>query len=255
MLDIRVAVAAIESATTLDALRDEMHKIALSLGFSGFYYVDSGSAHDGLPFHIGTVEPQWVDDYIGNNFFYSDPVVIKSRQLSRPFDWAWVSSLLVRRVEHRPYRKVMDAAREFGFVNGLIIPNHYKDNSGRFRSSCTGFYYRDRMDKFKSIFFDHTPMLRLLTTYWAVQVDALRGDGIPSRKTEKDLAKFPVLSGRERDVLIWAGRGKTIAETAIILSVSEATVAAHIKAAILRIGAVNKVQAVVQAIFAGLIEL
>ena len=255
MLDIRAAVSAFESATTLAALRDELHRIALSLGFSGFYYVDSGSAHDGLPFHLGTVEQQWVEDYIRNKFFYSDPVVVKARQLSKPFDWAWVNSLLTDERQHRLYRKTMDAAREFGFANGLIIPHHYRDNAGHFRSSCVGFFYRNRMQSFRKIFIDHTPTLRLLVIYWSAQVDVIRE--VPLRRSgSKDKQSVLIhLSGRERDVLIWAGRGKTIGETAIILSLSEAMVALHVRNAIEKMGAVNKTQAVVQALFAGLIDL
>ncbi len=44
------------------------------------------------------------------------------------------------------------------------------------------------------------------------------------------------LTDRERDVLAWAAHGKTVPETAIILSVSEDTVVTHMRNAMRKLG-------------------
>ena len=63
------------------------------------------------------------------------------------------------------------------------------------------------------------------------------------------------LTDREKEVLKWAGMGKTSDETASILNVSHKTVEAHIKSATIKLGATNKTQATVQAVYRGLIDI
>ena len=62
------------------------------------------------------------------------------------------------------------------------------------------------------------------------------------------------LTAREREVLCWTAEGKTACEIGQILSISERTVSFHVNNILEKLGATNKVQAVVKAISAGLIE-
>ncbi|WP_287758698.1 LuxR C-terminal-related transcriptional regulator, partial [Burkholderia sp.] len=62
------------------------------------------------------------------------------------------------------------------------------------------------------------------------------------------------LTAREREVLCWTAEGKTACEIGQILSISERTVNFHVNNILEKLGATNKVQAVVKAISAGLIE-
>jgi DNA-binding NarL/FixJ family response regulator len=61
------------------------------------------------------------------------------------------------------------------------------------------------------------------------------------------------LTGREKEVLTWVGRGKTSADIAIILDLSERTVNFHCDNAIRRLDVVNRTQAVVKAMAYGVI--
>jgi DNA-binding NarL/FixJ family response regulator len=61
------------------------------------------------------------------------------------------------------------------------------------------------------------------------------------------------LTNREKDVLTWVGRGKTSAEIAIILGLSERTVNFHCEQAMKRLDVVNRTQAVAKALAEGLI--
>jgi DNA-binding CsgD family transcriptional regulator len=63
------------------------------------------------------------------------------------------------------------------------------------------------------------------------------------------------LTAREREVLTWVGRGKTSAEIAIILGVSERTVNFHCDRAVRRLDAINRTHAVAKAIAGGLTRL
>jgi DNA-binding CsgD family transcriptional regulator len=61
------------------------------------------------------------------------------------------------------------------------------------------------------------------------------------------------LTDRERDVLSWAGRGKSVLDTAEILKLSEDTVKSHIRNALKKLDATNKTHAVTKAIYLNLI--
>jgi DNA-binding NarL/FixJ family response regulator len=62
------------------------------------------------------------------------------------------------------------------------------------------------------------------------------------------------LTEREREVLTWVGRGKTSAEIAIILGISERTVNFHCDQAMRRLDVINRIQAVAKAIEHGIIR-
>ena len=62
------------------------------------------------------------------------------------------------------------------------------------------------------------------------------------------------LTIREREVLLWSAEGKTAFEIGKILSISAATVNFHVNNAVAKLGAVNKIQAVVKAAMLGLLN-
>lgn len=68
-------------------------------------------------------------------------------------------------------------------------------------------------------------------------------------------AEATPLTPRQTQVLAWAARGKTAAETAIILGVSRKAVEAHLALAAERLGAATKTHAVALALTAGLLSL
>jgi len=63
------------------------------------------------------------------------------------------------------------------------------------------------------------------------------------------------LTVRERDVLTWVARGKTSAEIAIILGLSERTINFHCDEAMKRLDVINRTQAVAKAIAERLIGI
>jgi DNA-binding NarL/FixJ family response regulator len=63
------------------------------------------------------------------------------------------------------------------------------------------------------------------------------------------------LTPREKEVLTWVGRGKTSAEIATILGLSERTVNFHCNQAMIRLDVINRTQAAVKALSQGLISV
>jgi len=74
-------------------------------------------------------------------------------------------------------------------------------------------------------------------------------------KNALESVKDKTLTPRELECLKWAALGKTSADTALILGVSEATVAFHLKNAMAKMNAASKAHAVALAISRGWVEL
>lgn len=72
-------------------------------------------------------------------------------------------------------------------------------------------------------------------------------------KASKETLTYKGLTMREVEVLKWSATGKTAAEVALILDVTARTVNFHVGKAIQKIGACNKMSAVVQAAKDGVI--
>ena len=68
-------------------------------------------------------------------------------------------------------------------------------------------------------------------------------------------ADHPGGINRERDVMSWAARGKTLQDTAEILRLSTETVEAHIKNALRKLGATNKTHGAAKCVALGLVDL
>ena len=70
----------------------------------------------------------------------------------------------------------------------------------------------------------------------------------------KPIDGLPHLTNRERECLKWAARGKTNADIAVILNISQSTVRRYIDLARHKLNCLNKTHAVARAIGLGLID-
>ncbi len=168
----------------------------------------------------------WFETYAREDFVRVDPVIRLCRSTTAPFDWAEVPYDVER--EPRAH-KVMRRALDFGLVRGLSLPIHGLDGyetcfsiSGRAPDLST----RTR------------PALHLMMIY---AYERLR------QILTIDIIRSNPLTRREREVLCWAAAGKSASETSELMIITERTVNAHAGAAIAKLGASNRTQAVVRA--------
>ena len=247
------AIGDIEACQNTAELKRSMQKIAESYGFASYNFLDAGRPHVETPFYFGTSGESWERTYENNRFVHADPCVARVRRTNVPFIWEDTSQPETRPGPKSPVKRLMDAARDFGFSEGLVIPFHFRDKIGSVHSASSVFYWKDDVQKFKFLIAGKRRELHLIMIYFIqrcvdlIAIQHRNGQsliGIPNNDVDANL------SGRERDVLAWAGRGKTVTETAEILNISDGTVDTLIKRAVS-----NKTHAVAKAILLGIIDI
>jgi DNA-binding CsgD family transcriptional regulator len=258
-LTLEEALADVEACSTLFELRGLLQRIANHYGFSSFNFLDAGQPHSDKPFYMGTVKQAWETDYARYNFIVIDPCVRRVRQSNTPFTWGSVEPPPVRG-RHKPgAQRIMEAARDHGFRDGLVIPYHFRDHLGRIHSSLVAFFWEDSAAKLRFMLTEHQHELHLIMIYWVQRVVDIiaqdHRDGAAIIRFQRAEEEGGGLTDRERTVLAWAARGKTVADTADILTISEDTVESHVRNAMRKLGASNKTHAVAKAIYLSLIDL
>ena len=249
-------IDAIERCASIHELRRELHAAVQNLGFANFAFLDLGRPGIDDPFVVATTDAGWDRDYRSNGFFHVDPVLPKVRRVNRPFAWADVRLPLQLGRRKSGARKTMEAAREHGLREGFVVPIHYVDNIGRGSTASCVLFWKDDVRSFRLLSRERRFELHTMLLYWSQRVLELRARGYLAEPNAMHGPENAVnLTDRERAVLEWAARGKTMAETAVILAISADTVEDYARSAIRKFSASNKTQAVVLAIKYGLIDL
>jgi DNA-binding CsgD family transcriptional regulator len=256
-MGLEQAISAIESSDTMDELRACLHRAIQNYGFSGFAFIDAGRPELDVPYYTGTYPPEWERTYIQNDFVHCDPALARVRRTNTPFHWGDLKLPEKTGRKRPPELKMMDAAREQGFKEGFVVPFHYRDRLGAIHSSSTVFFWEDEPRWFHKLFRCHRHELHLLMIYWVQRaMDIVNRDerNAPSilRPADAALIQF---TAREKEVMAWAARGKTVADTAQILGISPETVEGFIKQALRKLDATNKTHGVAKSIALGLIDL
>lgn len=256
--DIDQAISMIEGAATVEDLTKLLQMVAEDHGFNSFSFVDGLQLSSGKPLVINTISEAFDRDYRREGFVSVDPVIPVWRRTNTPFSWGDV--VLPKRLgKRRPGAlKTMEAARDHGYREGLVIPFHYVDRIGRPCSSACTFFWTDPVSKFLFSRRQHAATLHIIMLYWAQRVVDLSEASLGAAARFRDvdeLGQAPTLTDRERDVLSWAARGKTVQDTADILGISADTVETHVRACLRKLNASTKTQAVARAIYLWMIDV
>jgi len=178
---------------------------------------------------------EWLERYVARNYVDHDPVVSHMKQLQAPFQWRDAADEI--RVD-RGGEAVMGDAGEFKLRDGLAFPLVTLD--GQIVMVSLG---GDQIELSGAEF----GMISLVSTYAVGR--AMQLHTMPGRTID-----HVELSPRERECLKWAAVGKSEWEISQILGISEHTSEKHLLNAKAKLGAVNRVQAVAEAIRRGYIS-
>lgn len=182
---------------------------------------------------VHTTYPQaWMTHYQAENYFAIDPVLKSENFIHGHLPW---NDKLFRDAP-----ELWDTARDYGLRQGvtqcLMLPNH-----------ALGFLSVSRQGIQNTQRHDEEIELRLQTLIQQSLVTLARLDD--------DMVSAPEMkfSKREKEILKWTAEGKTSAEIAMILSISENTVNFHQKNMQKKFNAPNKTQIACYAAATGII--
>lgn len=181
------------------------------------------------------VPEAWKQHYVAENYVECDPVLLRTPLNDGPLVW---KSLVGDPKLTAKQRRVLREGEEAGLTHGVSVPVH----GARGETYMVTLAGRDQeIDNARDL-----RRLHMLTMHFVL---AYR-EGVHKR-TDEYLATG--ISDRERDCLTWTARGKSAWAISKILNVSEHTVNFHLKSSMRKLGAANRMQAVVTALRLGLI--
>lgn len=228
-------VRQVTAATNSDDLFAALQAISVEMGFEYFalsHHVDMAHAGSGA-IRLHNYPDQWADYYDSHGLGLSDPVHRASHMTNVGFVWSSIPSMIaLTRDDHR----VLALGREQGVGDGFTVPASVPGES---LGSCS-FANKD------GVVIDHA-MLPLAQIVGMFAFECARRIWVAR---PPDFAA-PRLTDRQRDCLLWAGRGKTDWEIGRILDISQDTVERHLKAVRERYGVPKRTLAVVHALFDG----
>ena len=218
------------------------------LGFSGYCYVLMDPA--------GTIEPRravfgsgladlsgsaangcWATHYMMSALYRQDPFVALVRDSRTPVAW--------RQAEPTPQlQRIVQQARNFGVADAIGVAIHGANDV----CEAMALLYTGRMQGV----LDAKPVDVLRAQLSLYQMHLKCRPLLEQRA--RDVAPGR-LTLREREVFNWVARGKSNWEIAQILKITERTVSFHVENARKKVGAVNRMQTLVELILSGEIDL
>ncbi|HEY4369584.1 MAG TPA: LuxR family transcriptional regulator [Steroidobacteraceae bacterium] len=177
----------------------------------------------------------YCEHYLGAHYAPICPVTRTISRSIQPFLWNDV------RVDPGDVagQAVMSAARDFGVVDGFLVPVHMQDS----QKGC--IFVRVPDEELSDQARQWLTMLSMAFHSRLMQLQ-LQQDGVEDEAG---------LSWREREVLRWLAEGKSAEDAADIIGISAATVMFHYRNVALRYGTLNRTHTVVEAVRRGALSL
>ncbi len=232
-------IAAAERITSIEELNAAFRVDLANLGLEIFLVCDihGSPGHTEIKIAFGHGVEAWGEHYMRTRSYEADPITPELFYTAEPFNW-------VEHFRHRQLspaaKRVLDDAKEFGAVEGLITPLH---GLGSISSVTVAGRKPDMRD----------PMVRvgghILSSYYASM-----GRRIMHGK-EMASVTAPHLTDRQVECLKWVRAGKTSYEIGVILGISSRVVDEHVAAACERLHVRTRAQAVIEAAAHSLLSL
>ncbi len=220
---------------TLNLFQDICDKFEVSnmTYFGSNVPVAADAVQNGENIAYTTYSDPWVHRYIEQDYQSIDPVIVEGFRSILPINWMKLPR------EKRGVRRFFGEAKEFGIdPHGLSVPVRGVHGDSALLTVNVDVtdgdwdgYVRENIADIT--YFAHLVHSHVLSQFVPVEVS---------------------LTKRERDVLLWAARGKTVSETALILQLSPKTVTFYLTNAAAKLGAATKTQAVARSISLSLVN-
>lgn len=225
----------LDKAETIDDLHNTCRLYCEAYDYDNFIYGARIPTSFVKPYFvfISSYPDEWRNYYVENEYLKYDPTVTHCATHSIPINWAQTDKT----------NKIMLEARDFSLNSGLSVPLHTLQGEFAMLSVASSEGYQ----KSKIRIIDSVAHTQLLISYLHERVKKIIS--LDSGQIERSVK----LTKREQECLLWISEGKTTWETSQILKISERTIIFHLHNASIKLGVVNRQQAVAKAVIQGII--
>jgi LuxR family transcriptional regulator, activator of conjugal transfer of Ti plasmids len=225
-------VDAIQTAHNDDDFERVATRVTQRLGFRWFAYL---RIIEGSPKLISSYPKSWTSRYFDLHYEQLDPVVRRARLEHDLFSWGSGGS---RPAGTGEQRRFFEEATTFGIESGITVPIR----CGFGRMAAFTLATDDRAMRPEKLVAKSKDVVQLVGLYFHTHA-AVRLGAVCDTPDADD-----VLTQRERQCLAWAARGKTVADTAILVSIAPRTVVFHLENARRKLRATSIAQCVAEAL-------
>jgi LuxR family transcriptional activator of conjugal transfer of Ti plasmids len=226
-------VDAIQTAWNDDDFKRLATRVTQRLGFRWFAYL---RIVEDAPKLISSYPKSWTSRYFELHYEQLDPVIRRARFEYDLFRWGSGASMTSG--SSREQRKFFEEAMTFGIESGITVPIR----GGFGRMAAFTLATDDRAMRTERLVAKSKDVVQLVGLYFHAHVAARLG--AESDPPDAD----SVLTQRERQCLAWAARGKTVADTAILIAIAPRTVVFHLDNARRKLRATSIAQCVAEAL-------
>ncbi|AYJ84853.1 LuxR family transcriptional regulator (plasmid) [Sphingomonas paeninsulae] len=220
------------AATTSDELYAALLDVSISMGFAFFALIHHADILlvGGKAIRLHNYPADWVEYYDANALGLVDPVHRASHMTNEGFVWSNIAGLMPLTANDN---RMFELGAAKGLGNGYTVPNNIP---GEPMGSCT---FANGVGVAMPV--DMLPVAQLVGL--AAFQCARRLWEIRPISTGK-----PRLTGRQREIVVWGGRGKSDWDTSRILDLKEDTVARHFKDARKKYGVGKRILVIIHAL-------
>ncbi|HEV2593690.1 MAG TPA: LuxR family transcriptional regulator [Sphingomicrobium sp.] len=213
-------------------LGEALNAVTFDLGcryYALTHHVDALQSSGAVRIH--NYPDRWAEWFDAQSLGTSDPVRRASSLTSIGFSWSRLPDLINLTARDR---HILELAVKQGIGEGFTVPAHVP---GEAQGSCS--FACASGESFPE---HHVPLLQLAGEF-AFEA---------ARRLRRPAPQEPVrLTDRQRECVIWTARGKSDWEIAMILGISEETVAEHLRHARERYGVGKRTLVAIHALFDG----
>jgi len=216
-------VDGLEVVSSENNIRSLLHQFAKQTGFKKFAFAEFKSGDARI---VSDYPDGWLHRYLEQRYFAFDPVVVDGKRTLMPF--AWDADDMIR--AGGDIKLIAQEAEEYGIRSGFSMPIRIGFGGiamltvASDRSPGRSVAIRDPSLGSVAVAFVHVGLSRSNNVNFAARSDAL--------------------SPREASCLGWASMGKTKAETAAMIGLSEKTVRFYLDRSMTKLRASNIAHAV-----------
>lgn len=234
-----IVMASVLEAKNKDELLARLKAVIRAAGFETFMIGLERRAVSGALIHHVTsdYDREWQIKYQNNNYAFNDPTVSHCQQSTVPLLW---SEQFFR---NNGAIQMLEEARSYGISHGVSIATH-DWNGCKSMMSLVRDKPLDRNEQEKAYL---TASARLISA-------CIHHAGFHLLEADEGFQLKESLTRREKEVLQWIAQGKTTWEISVIMSISAATVAYHVKNLMQKMDVHNRQQALAVALRLGLVN-